>query len=410
MSTKDIPSDWSLPTLRSVSSLNPTRKDWPSDPLVSFFEMSQISEEGRMSNGVLRNMCSFSSGFTPFKNGDVILAKITPCFENGKGAFVENMPSGYGLGSTEFHVVRASADLDARFFFYLSNSYWFRKNGERNMTGSAGQKRVPTDWLKAIKIPLPPLSEQKKIAEILGACDEAIEAQERLIAQKQQRKKGLMQQLLTGKVRFPEFGGTARREVRLGDVGSVIGAGVDKKSNPEEVPVRLVNYMDVYRNPFITSGILDHTVTAPEKKAKQCSTKKGDVFFTPSSEKPTDIANSAVALEDIPDAVYSYHVVRLRLKEDWDLRFRAYAFTTDEFMRQAERICEGSGTRYVISLEDFRGIKVSVPSKEEQLAISSVLSACDEEIALQQNKLEQLKQQKKSLMQQLLTGKVRVKV
>ena len=297
--------------------------------------------------------------------------------------------------------------LDTEFLFHeLEHRY----QHIRNLSNVGNQENLNAEIIRSIKIPDIPLPEQKKIAEILGACDEAIEAQERLIAQKQQRKKGLMQKLLTGQTRFPKFAGTPWRQVRLGVIGSVTGAGVDKKSNVEEVPVRLVNYMDVYRNSFITSEILDHEVTAPEKKAKQCSTKIGDVFFTPTSEKPTDIANSAVALEDIPDAVYSYHVVRLRLAEDWDLRFRAYAFTTDEFMRQAERICEGSGTRYVISLEDFRGITVRVPSKEEQSAISTVLSACDEEITLQQSKLEQLKQQKKGLMQQLLTGKVRVKV
>jgi type I restriction enzyme S subunit len=132
------------------------------------------------------------------------------------------------------------------------------------------------------------------------------------------------------------------------------------------------------------------------------------VFFTPSSETRDDIANSAVAMEDISDASYSYHVVRLRLGEPWDLHFRAYAFKTREFFDQAEMLCDGSGTRYVISLGKFRGIAIKVPPPDEQAAIAAILSDMDAEIAALEAKLAKARSLKQGMMQELLTGRIRL--
>ena len=147
-----------------------------------------------------------------------------------------------------------------------------------------------------------------------------------------------MQQLLTGQTRLPGFHGEWEVK-RLGDIGEITSAGVDKKIRPDEVPVRLVNYLDVYRRDFIYSKDLNHWVTALPQQAKRCAVQKGDVFFTPTSETRDDIGISSVAMEDIPDAAYSYHVARLRLREAWDLCFRTYAFKTRAFLDQAETLC-----------------------------------------------------------------------
>lgn len=195
----------------------------------------------------------------------------------------------------------------------------------------------------------------------------------------------------------------------LGQIGIISGGGVDKKVQPEEIPVRLVNYMDVYRHGFIRSALLDHVVSAPPEQAARCAVCKGDVYFTPSSELPFDIAVSAVAMEDIPDACHSYHVVRLRLKEDWDLKFRAYAFSTQEFLNQAAKICEGSGVRYVITQGKFCALTVCYPpNKTEQAAIAAALSDVDALL----DGLDLLVAKKRAIklatMQQLLTGEIRL--
>jgi type I restriction enzyme S subunit len=277
------------------------------------------------------------------------------------------------------------------------------------LRSKGGQPLISQQPIYLYKIILPPLPEQQKIAEILSVWDNAIDLQSRLIASLQIRKRALMQQLLTGKKRLKEFSGEWKT-VKLGDIGEISSAGVDKKIIEGEQPIRLVNFLDVYRRDFIYSNELNHWVTASKYKIEKCSVKKGDIFFTPSSEVSNDIGISTVVMEDIPDAVYSYHVVRLRLNENWDLKYRAYAFKTDNFFKQAETLCDGSGQRYVISQPNFRKMTVKVPSLAEQTAIASILSSTDNEISLAQKKLAAMKTQKKGLMQQLLIGKRRVKV
>lgn len=261
---------------------------------------------------------------------------------------------------------------------------------------------------------LPPLLEQKKIAAILSTWDQAIRTTEQLLANSQQQKKALMQQLLTGKKRLHDHNGQIFTgewvTKRLGDIGEIKSAGVDKKVVDGETPVRLLNFTDVFRRDFIYSNELNHWVTAPEAKVKNCDVRKGDVFFTPSSETRDEIGIPGVAAEDITDCCYSYHIIRFRVKEHWDLNFKAYAFSIDEFKRQAYRLGDGSGQRYVISQDGFRGITVTYPEYDEQVAIGKVLLNAEQSIQVLKQKIDHLKQEKKALMQQLLTGKRRVRV
>lgn len=130
--------------------------------------------------------------------------------------------------------------------------------------------------------------------------------------------------------------------------------------------------------------------------------------FRPSSEARDDIALSAVATEDIDDAAYGDHVVRPRLRDPWDLRFRAYAFRTAAFFRQAETVCDGGGTRYVVSLDKFRGLVVGVPPAAEQAAIAEMLWEMDAELAALEARRDKTRAQKQGMMQELLTGRTRL--
>ncbi len=142
------------------------------DTEVSFVPMSAVSE---ISASVVAEEFRVASeclkGFTPFQRNDVLVAKITPCFENGK-IVIGNIHHEFGFGSTEFHVVRPKADqLDPRYLLHYLRQPHFRLQGERRMTGSAGQRRVPAKFLSTFHIPLPTLKEQRRIAAILDAAD-----------------------------------------------------------------------------------------------------------------------------------------------------------------------------------------------------------------------------------------------
>jgi type I restriction enzyme S subunit len=138
---------------------------------VTFLPMAAVSETGKILTAEERLASEVIKGYRYFEQGDVLLAKITPCMENGKATFVEEIPHKVGFGSTEFHVLRPRSEVDGKYLFYMVWNPIFRDIAEKNMTGTAGQKRVPTDFLKRYKIPFSPIAEQRRIAAILDRAD-----------------------------------------------------------------------------------------------------------------------------------------------------------------------------------------------------------------------------------------------
>lgn len=169
--------------LEEVCEINPRMpKHINDDTPVSFLPMSAVSEDGYVAFEEARTYGEVKTGYTYFERGDVLVAKITPCFENGKAASTETIQNKLGFGSTEFHVLRPSPDLDPKYAFYLLWSERFRTIGVRGMRGSAGQKRVPVDLLRRLEIPLPPLDEQKRITAILNKADQLRQKRHQAIA------------------------------------------------------------------------------------------------------------------------------------------------------------------------------------------------------------------------------------
>ena len=155
--------------LTDIAELNPTLgKKLPAEELVSFVPMASLSaESASVETTQDRPYAEVAKGFTPFLDGDVLVAKITPCFENGKIAQARLQRS-HGFGSTEFHVVRARPGIaESRYLHHYLRLEEVRANGQRRMTGSGGQRRVPASFLADLAVPLPPLEEQRRIAAIL---------------------------------------------------------------------------------------------------------------------------------------------------------------------------------------------------------------------------------------------------
>ncbi len=193
--------EWSNTTLEDCCYINPRKAPRPENGLVSFISMDSVSESAKLLKTEVRNYDDVEKGFTSFSIRDVLVAKITPCFENGKGAYLDKLINEIGFGSTEFHVLRSKVNTSSKFIYFITNTDEFRVRGEANMQGSAGQKRVTTDYLKLYFVKLPPLPEQQKIAAILTAADNEIDLLQKKLAFLKQEKAALMQQLLTGKRR-----------------------------------------------------------------------------------------------------------------------------------------------------------------------------------------------------------------
>jgi type I restriction enzyme S subunit len=194
---------WAETRIGDIARVNPPKpRHLSDDALVSFIAMSDVSESGRVINMVDRPFRDVYSGYTPFQDGDILVAKITPCFENGKGALLSNLRNGCGFGSTEFHVIRADDPrVLSRFIYYHTLTHDFRGAGEVRMVGSAGQKRVRTDFVRNYRIVLPSVNEQRRIVTVLQACDHEIDLLARKLEALLRQKRGLMQRLLTGRMR-----------------------------------------------------------------------------------------------------------------------------------------------------------------------------------------------------------------
>jgi type I restriction enzyme S subunit len=250
-------------------------------------------------------------------------------------------------------------------------------------------------WFK-FKVYLPPLPEQRKIAEILSTWDEAIDLTEQLIAAKQRRKQALMQRLLAGQVRFPGFEDEWVRR-RVADFGNVVTGNTPPKDKP--------NYYEgefPWTSPAdMHSGKVTKTKTtlSPEGRKVARSVPKGSVLVTCIGS----IGVNAIAEVDL---AFNQQINAIVVNETYDNHFIYYLID-----HHSQTLLSYAGTTSVpiINKSQFERIEYLVPSSvKEQNCIANILSACDDELALHQQKLAALRRQKQGLMQQLLTGRVRV--
>ena len=161
---------WRLKKLKEVCIFNPKKleiSNVPDDFKVSFIPMTAVTENGEIDTSDIRDYKEVNRGFTYFRENDVLFAKITPCMENGKGAVAINLKNKIGFGSTEFHVVRPKETMNSRWIYTLFSLSFFRNEAEKNMTGSAGQKRVPIKFIENYEIFVPPIELQNKFASFV---------------------------------------------------------------------------------------------------------------------------------------------------------------------------------------------------------------------------------------------------
>lgn len=166
----DIPDSWEWVRLGSLFHISP-RNDVEDEADVGFMPMPLLQDGFRNSHSFeVRKWRQVKNGFTHFMNGDIVIAKITPCFQNRKSAIISNLPNEYGAGTTELHVLRDETHLLClRYFLWIFKTHAFIESGVKHFTGTAGQQRIGKDFLSDYLVPLPPLAEQKRIVEKLDA-------------------------------------------------------------------------------------------------------------------------------------------------------------------------------------------------------------------------------------------------
>ncbi len=322
--------------------------------------------------------------------GDIIVSKMGDPV--ARAAIIPNGETRYLMSSDGIRLEIDKKRFDTKFVLEAINSFEFRKKAIRHSVGSTRQ-RISLNDLRSLTVMSPPLPEQRKIAEILGTWDEAIRLTADLIAAKQQRKKGLMQRLLSGEVRFPGFAGRPWVNATLGDVAQII-MGQSPSSR---------NYNKEGRGLALIQGnadIIDRRTT-PRNFTTEITKESfpGDIIL--SVRAPV----GETALSD-HHACIGRGVCAIRA-ERINKRFLFQLLVSIEQTWQT--YAQGS-TFTAINSSDIKQLLLCIPSDtEEQRKIASILHACDHEIDLLQQKHAALQQQKKGLMQRLLTGQVRVR-
>ncbi len=187
--------------LRQIATTNPSKseiRDLEGDTFVSFIDMASVSNDGVIINKTNRVLSELKKGsYTYFREEDIIIAKITPCMENGKCAIAKDLTNEIAFGSSEFHVIRANLSLiDNTYLFTLLNRKSVRENAEKNMTGASGHRRVPISYYENLEIPMPPIDEQKRIVSQIEALELEITKARTLIENATSEKQAILDKYL----------------------------------------------------------------------------------------------------------------------------------------------------------------------------------------------------------------------
>ena len=286
----EVPAHWEAKRLRFVAKTSITKqevRDLDPETEVSFVPMEAVREYGGIDLDSTKQLSDVVEGYTYFRNGDVIVAKITPCFENGKGALATGLFNDVGFGTTELHVLRASFRIDPRFLLHLTFSDHFRRIGKASMYGAGGQKRISDDFIRDFRHPVPGLREQRTIADFLdretAKIDALVARKERLIELLQEKRAALITRAVTRGL---------NPDVPMKD------SGVEWLG---EIPA----HWEVYRLRRVVSKFVDYRGKTPEKSPS------GARLVTAKNVKNQSI-DFSLSEEFIPEDLYRQWMVRGR--------------------------------------------------------------------------------------------------
>ncbi|MGY6358694.1 restriction endonuclease subunit S [Proteus mirabilis] len=419
-----IPEDWEVLDFGSMFQRTISKKFIKPNSLVSFVGMQDVTEQARLSSQHLMAIEDVKNGFTYFERGDILVAKITPCFENGKGCHTESLLTCIGFGSTEFHVLRATNNSDSKFIYYWSNRDIFRQSLESEMVGSAGHRRVPLSAIANYQIPIPPKKEQTAIANVLSDVDSLISELEKLIAKKQAIKTATMQQLLTGRTRLPQFalrGDGSKKNTKQSELGEIPEDW--EKFTFDEVISFCSSGATPYRGNksfykgtirWITSGELNYcTIYDTIEKISDDAVLKANLKIHPAGTFLMAITGleaagtrGACGITGQPSATnQSCMAIYPNEKLITPYLYFWYTYNGEDL---AFKYCQGTKQlSYTAGL--IKKIPLYLPVDiKEQTAIATILSDMDEEIQVLEQRLSKTRQIKQGMMQELLTGKTRL--
>ena len=377
--------------LKDICEINPRTQGIADYMSVSFVPMHCVSEDGKIDTSEIRQFIDVKKGYTVFQENDVLFAKITPCMENGKGAIARGLMNGIGCGSSEFHVLRANNEMVCpEWIYYLTAWSSFRREAEKHMTGSAGQRRVPKAYLENYDINVPSLPEQTKQTEVLSQLQQIIDCRKEELQKLDELIKARFVELF-GNSEYPSepldnnviemfigpFGSSLKNECFVDEEDGFCMVYEQKHAIQKtmNVPTRYVpksKYEELKRFAVVGGDII-----------VSCRGTIGEIFIVP---------------EDAPMGIMHPSIMKIRL-DTTKYNQKFFVFALEQYMDEHNAEAKGSGVKMAVSATVLGQSDFVLPPIEIQNQFAAFVEQTDKSKVAVQKALDESQLLFDSLMQ-----------
>lgn len=412
----EAPSEWPRKTVGEVAEIDPPYR-LEVGQVYPFVEMASVRENFGGIDRFEQRIWD-RSGLCRFKEDDLMLGKITPCAENGKAALVSNLPDTFGIGSTEFFVLSPNDGIVPEFLFAAVTAGPFHRRLVSRMEGSTGRLRITRDTLKKwLALPVPPPDEQRRIAAALKLADDAIQKARVELAAAQDLKRSLEAGLLTGKI---DKQGRAKVKTKAGmyphgwavlplKTLAVIGSGVTLNQDraAKENACRYLTVAHVQRGSISSDDPRYLELSEEERKTRLL--EAGDILVVEGHANSMEIGRAAMFEDMGVESTFQNHLFRVRADANLILpKFLLHILNSERVQRYWNAVCNTSSGLNTINRRNLRNVLIPHPDTTEQQEIVDALDAAEQNVAQLALRAQALEEVKRSLLQNLLTGKIRI--
>ncbi len=352
------------------------------------------------------------SGGSKFRNGDTLMARITPCLENGKTAYVSILDDGeVGFGSTEYIVFRNIEGVtDSKFVYYFVTSPWFREIAIKSMVGSSGRQRVQQSVLENLEVTLPPLEEQRRIAGILGSLDDKIELNRRINANLEAQAQALFRSWF---VDFEPFRdgpfvdselGKIPQGWKVGTINEIIqilsGYAFKSDTFTEAGPYRLITIKNVQDGSLNIDGAA-YLSEIPDKMPQHCYLAIGDILLSLTGNV------GRVCIVDRDGLLLNQRVAKLQPKDKRNIFFTYALFRQDSFKQYLIQIAKGTA-QLNLSPVETSDTKIVLPNQDILLQFGGIGQPLFDNIVSNCKEIITLSALRDTLLPKLMAGEIAI--
>ncbi|VUS51830.1 restriction endonuclease subunit S [Klebsiella spallanzanii] len=413
MSEIILPEGWSNCTLADIAEVNPKKIEAEQDINAGFVSMSHAPTNY---NGKLefeeKTWGEIGKSYTNFKNDDVIFAKVTPCFENGKAAIVKDMPNNIGAGSSEFYVLRArNQEIPASYLLGIIKTRKFMQEGAENMTGAVGLRRVPRAFVESFPLMLPPLAEQKIIADkldiLLAQVDSTKVRLEKIPQILKHFRQAVLAAAVSGKL-TEEWRGTA---ILNNWKSGVLKNFIKKPSYGTSAKSQKEGLIPVLRMGNLQNGELnwsDLVYTSDENEIEKYNLIAGDILFN-RTNSPELVGKTSIYRGE-KQAIYAGYLIKIQCLEELNPEYLNYHLNSHIAKQYCYEVKSDGVSQSNINAQKLAAYPLEVPPIKEQNEIVrriEQLFACADGIEKQvQNALERVNNLTHSILAKAFRGEL----